>query len=80
MTLGLVPKILNTVYVITATSKQLAVIYAKMLEFTDIKRIITVKNICIKNAVRHYLLSNYGQQGATFYISDNNCVKLVIAL
>ena len=60
MPFGLVPEILNTVDVILAPGKQLAVIDAPMMKVRDIQRIIATKIIRINDAVRHYLLCNDG--------------------
>ena len=52
MAFCLIPKILNSVYVVVIFSKMRAVIDTKMAKFTDIKHIITTKGIRV-----HYMLS-----------------------
>ena len=45
MAFRLIPKILNSIYVVMIFSKMRAVIEAKMAKFTDIKHIIITKGI-----------------------------------
>ena len=45
MAFCLIPKILNSVYMVMIFSKMRAVIEAEMAKFTDIKHIITTKGI-----------------------------------
>ena len=55
---ALIPKILNSVYVVMIFSKMHAVIDAKMAKFTDIKHIITTKGIRVHCAIRLNFLSD----------------------
>ena len=55
---ALIPKILNSVYVVMIFSKMRAVIDAKMAKFTDIKHIITTKGIRVHCAIRLNFLSD----------------------
>ena len=68
MAFSLVPKILNSVDVITTFRKVCAVIDAKMMKFTHIQYIITCIAICINNAVGLHLLTNDWQQSCGFRI------------
>lgn len=43
MAFGLIPKVFDIVDMVGSTSKQLTVIYTKVLEFTHIKSIVIVK-------------------------------------
>ncbi len=54
--LCLVTKILELVDVIMACVEQIRVINPHMMKGVDIKNIITVKSICINNAVRDDLI------------------------
>lgn len=45
MAFCLIPKILNSIYMVMIFSKMRAVIEAKIAKFTDIKHIITTKGI-----------------------------------
>ncbi len=69
MAFCLIPKSLNSVYVVMIFSKMCAVIEAKMAKFTDIKHIITTKGIRVH-------IGNYKGQSAVAIglskSSDNN--------
>ena len=58
MAFCLVPKVLNTVYMVLFVCKMRAVIDAEMVKFTNIQYIIAFIVIRINNAVRLNLFSN----------------------
>ena len=61
MAFCLVPKMLNSVYVVMIFCKVRTVIDAKMTKLTDIKHLITTVSIRVNNAVRPNFLANYWQ-------------------
>ena len=61
MTFCLVPKILNSVYMVMIFSKMRTVIDAEMTKFADIKHIITTVSVSVNNAVRLNFLTNNWQ-------------------
>ena len=62
MAFRLVPKILDSVYMILLFCKVCAVIDAKMVKLTHIKHIIASVEISVNNAARLHLFSNNRQK------------------
>ena len=54
MTLGLVPEILNTIYVIVAISKQLGMVDAKVMEIGYIQHVIAPPAVGIDDTIGDY--------------------------
>ena len=80
MTFCLIPKVLNTVYMVLLVYKMSAVIDAKMVKLADIQYIIAFIVIRINNAVGLNLFPNNRQQSNGLRIWNGDGINLTIPL
>ena len=81
VTLCLVPKILDTIDVMTSLADEsFAVVHASVMKLGHIQHIISPKAVGINNAVRLNFFSNDGDQRAGFGIRDDCGVNLAATL
>ena len=75
VTLGLVPKILDAIDVISSLCKELRMIDREVLERADIKRVVAPPAVKINNAVGRHFTFNDGYQRLPSRIWDHACVN-----
>ena len=80
MTLGLVPKVFNAIYVILLFGKQLAVVDSEVFKFCHIQRIITAPTIRIDDTVRNDFALNNRREGDTRCVGNTLRVNTATAL
>ena len=80
MAFCLVPKVLNTVYMVLFVCKMCAVINAEMVKFADIQHIVAFVVIGINNAIGFNLLTNNRQQSDSLCIRNGDGINLTVSL
>ncbi len=81
MSLGLVPKILNTVDVVTALAdKSLAMVHTLVMKLRHIQHIIGRKTVRVDNTVGRDFLTDDGDQRGGFGVRNDRRVNLAAAL